>query len=890
MWRSASRRQSRAPDGVPKQRRTRGSHISVPHSPCCHDFRCSIEWARFSGDATKIGSRVLSVARGGQVVVSGADGWAYRGKRRGRTKENRSFPLSFRGGRGDDDGPPCPLDPLGGRCRYPHTYAMGGTVWSGSYVGRRVPRREDNRLLVGRGRFAGNVRFPGMVHAEVIRSPIAHGRLVRCEPRSTVSTEAILDVITPWDAAEIRLPCIEVAPGQRQTSYRVLDEVIRYVGQPVAVVLAQSPEAARAAAGLINLDFDELPAVVGIEDAMQNGAPLLYPDWGTNVVTDFEIGDSSIDCDGAIAEAAQVVEMTFRFGRVSPYPLEPRGIVASYSDEELTIWTSTQAPHHVRDNAADALGLPHSRVRVISREVGGGFGGKDHLYPDELLVCLATIRLGRPVCWTELPTDRLIATLPARAAIHRGKLALDSEGNFVALHADIVGDLGGHPSNCGISPFVLSATMLPGPYRFERAGARVRGVVTTTTPTGSYRGFGQPEATWTRERLVDEAARRLGLDPVDIRLRNMVGFQELPYLSRTRQPYDSGDYPLALRTVESMVKPLQRVDGRRRGVGFACHVQATGMGPSMDMKKSGLQAGGFETAIARMEPDGSIVVSAGVAAIGQGLETTLAQIAADQIGVALDNVHVVLGDTMVTPYSSVGSVASRSLVVGGGALAKASARLRERIFEIASNQLEADPIDLEIVGSTVCVKGSPDVCRTLREIATSAWRGWDLPEGSPPGLEEQVSYEPAAFTFAYGAHAAAVAVDLETGMVEVEGYWLVNDSGVLINPAVVEGQLSGGVAQGVGMALMEEIKYSAEGQPSANYQVPTSRNIPNIEITLMETHSPLTPGGMKGVGEAGTIGPPAAIGNAVAAACPEIASRITTVPLVPSMLWSMLND
>ncbi|MFG1680427.1 xanthine dehydrogenase family protein molybdopterin-binding subunit [Nonomuraea sp. NPDC049269] len=754
------------------------------------------------------------------------------------------------------------------------------------YVGARTPRREDARLLTGRARYIANVRLPGMAYAIVVRSPIAHGRLVSCGAKEAWTVDGVLDVITPGDAAAIRLPCVTMSPGQPITSYPALDEAIRYVGQPLAVVVARTPEAARDAADLIDLDYEPLPPVIGIERALAGDAPLLYPDWGGNVLTDFTLGDQ--DCEAAIAGAAHVVEMTCAFGRATPYPLEPRGIVADYADGELTVRTSTQAPHHVREQAADALGLTHDRVRVVTGDAGGGFGGKEHLYPDEALICLAAMRLGRPVSWTESPTDRLASTLPSRAAVHRARLAFDADGRFVALHADVVGDLGGHPSNVGISPFAVTATMLPGPYRFDRAGVRLRAVVTTTTPTGSYRGFGQPEATWTRERLIDEAARRLGADPVELRLRNMLGPGELPCTSRLGQSYDSGDYPLALRTLRDLVAPPARDDGRRRGVGYSCHVEATGLGSSMGMKAMGMLAGGFETAIVRMEQDASVIVSAGVSGVGQGIETALSQIAADRVGVPIDRVRVVLGDTSATPYSSIGSIASRSLTVGGGALALAGDRLREKIVALAAHRLEAAPADLEIVDSAVRVKGDPQVSLTLREIATSAWRGWDLPEGATPGLEERVSYDPADMTYAYGAHAAAVAVDPETGAVEVEGYWAVNDSGVLVNPAIVEGQVRGGIAQGIGMALTEEIVYTEEGQPVSEYLLPTTREVPDIRVAMLEVPSPRTPGGMKGAGESGTIGPPAAIGNAIAAALPEIAGRITQTPLTPAVLWALL--
>ncbi|MFC4015768.1 xanthine dehydrogenase family protein molybdopterin-binding subunit [Nonomuraea purpurea] len=754
------------------------------------------------------------------------------------------------------------------------------------YVGARTPRREDARLLTGKARYVGSVRPPGTVHAHVVRSPIAHGRLLGCDAKAARALDGVLDVITPADAPDLCLPCVHQMPEQPMLSYRALDDTIRYAGQPLAVVVARTPEAARDAADLVDLDLAELPPVIGTEQALRDGAPLLHPEWGGNVFTDFTMGDA--DCEAAIEGAEHVVEMTFRMARISPHPIEPRGVVASYADDELTVHISSQAPHHVREHLAGALGLSLDRVRVVSRDTGGGFGGKEHLYPDEALICLASMRLGRPVAWSESPGDRVLATLPARAAEHRARLALDGDGRFVALHVEVVADIGAHPSNVGASTAAVTATLLPGPYHFDRAAVRVVGVVTNTTPTGSYRGFGQPEGTLTRERLIDEAARRLGVDRIELRLRNMIKPEELPYTTRVYQSYDSGDYPLALRTLREMVRPVEKDDGRRRGIGYACHVETTGLGPSMEMKASGIQAGGFETAVLRMEQDASVVVSAGVVSIGQGIETTLAQLAADRMGVPIERVRVVLGDTARTPYSGLGSIASRSLTVGGGALTQAAARLRDKLLAIAAHRLEAAQDDLELVDGHVRVKGDPHASVTLRELATAAWRGWDLPEGVEPGLEERVSYDPPGYTFAYGAHAAAVAVDPETGAVEVEGYWVVNDSGVVVNPAVVEGQLRGGVAQGIGMALTEEIVYTDEGQPITDYLLPTTREVPDIEVAMLRTPSPRTPGGMKGAGEGGTIGPPAAIANAVAAALPEIAEKITDVPLTPASVWSLL--
>jgi carbon-monoxide dehydrogenase large subunit len=674
--------------------------------------------------------------------------------------------------------------------------------------------------------------------------------------------------------------------------YPLLDTTVRYVGQPVAAVTAETLAQATDAAELLDLDYEQLPAVLGIEAALADGAPQLYPEWAGNLYTEYLVGDSAAECEAAIAGAAQVVELTAAFGRVAPYPLETRRVVASDTDDGLTVWISTQGPHSIRDALAETLGRSHDRIRVISQALGGGFGAKEHLYPDELLACLAAIRVGRPVAWAESPTDRLAATLSAREAIHHARLALDADGRFLAVYAEIVGDLGAQSSYAGSAPLAVTATALPGPYHFERAGGNVRAVLTNRTPTGSCRGFGQPEAAWTRERLIDQAARQRGEDPVELRLRNMIGPDQLPFRTRTGRHLDTGDYPLALRTLREMVRRgggARPDDGRRRGIGYSCQTEGTGMGPSMELRDLGGRGGGYETAVVRMEQDGSVVVFAGVIGMGQGIETALSQIAADRIGVPLDQVRVELGDTATTPYSGIGSVASRSAVVGGGALVQAATGLREHLLAIAAYQLEAAADDLEVVDGTVRVKGDPQACRTFAELATSAWRGWDLPAGMPPGLEERASYDPPTFCFPYGAHAAAVAVDPETGAVEVERYWAVADSGVIINPTIVEGQLVGGIVQGIGTALTEEIAYTPDGQPVADYYLPSALEAPPIEVTLLSTPSPTTPGGMKGAGESGTIGAPAAIGNAIAAALPEIAPHITSTPITPQSLWTHLT-
>ncbi|GAB1513408.1 xanthine dehydrogenase family protein molybdopterin-binding subunit [Actinophytocola sp. KF-1] len=747
------------------------------------------------------------------------------------------------------------------------------------HVGSSAPRREDARLITGRGRFVGGVRPPGSAHAVVLRSDVPHGRVRGYDLEKVRAAAGVVDVITLDDARGMALPCAGLGPD-RPTCYPVLDDTVRYVGQPTAVVVAETEAAAHAAAALLDVDIEPLPAVVGLDTAMAPEATLLYPEWGTNVGTDFPLGDVS----AATATADHVVAMTFRLARVAPRPIEPRGVVADYDGETLTVRTGTQAPHYARDHLAAALGLPVNAVRVHGCDIGGGFGAKEHVYPDEVLICLAAVRLRRPVRWDEAPGDHLLATLHARDAVHRGRLALDADGRFVALHCDIVGDLGAHASNAGPGPLAVSALMSAGPYRFDAVGARVRGVVTTTAPTGSYRGFGQPEVTWTRERLIDEAARLLGVDPVDLRLRNMLDPHEAPVMAAMGQTYDSGDYAAVLRTLRDQVRSEHADDGRRRGVGFSCHVEMTGVGPSALMKDDGYMAGGFENAVVRMEPDASVVVHTGLTGMGQGIETTLAQLAADELGVPLDRVRIVLGDTEGTPYSPIGSIASRSLAVGGGALVHAATAVRDKLFAIAAHRLEVAAGDLEIADGTVRVQGVPGASVDLADLATSAWRGWDLPAGVPPGLEEQATYDPPAYVYSAGAHAAAVAVDPATGAVEIEGYWVVNDSGVLVNPAIVDGQIRGGVVQGIGMALHEQVGYAPDGRPVAGYHLPTAREAPNIGVVHRQTPSPVTPGGTKGAGESGTISAPAAVGNAIAAALPEIADRVTATPLTPQVL------
>jgi len=760
-----------------------------------------------------------------------------------------------------------------------------------------VARKEDQRFLSGRATYVDDVELPGMLHAAVLRSPLAHAQVRTVDP-SAAKTALVL---APAEvaAATSLVPCIWRLPGQRLTSYPVVPEVARHVGEAIGLVVAATRAAAEDEVERVELELEPLAAVPDVGSALAPDAPLLYPELGTNVLLELELGDAAEVVEEQIARAAHVVARRLSIQRIAGTALEARGVVARWDDATgaLTLWSSTQSPHHVRDLLATVLGLPAESVRVVAPDVGGAFGNKEQLYPEEVLVALASMRLGRPVKWIEDRHEALLGTIHARDHVHEARLALDADGRFLALHSRIVANVGSRASNVGAGPAFVSAALLPGPYAFEAAGATVQAVLTNRTPTGAYRGFGMQQATWVRERLVDEAARELGFDPVDLRLRNMIRPEQLPYATRTHQEYECGDYPGALgRAAELIAEGTGSgpTDGRRRGIGFSSYVEFTGLGPVAANQAVGFHLSGFDIASVRMETDGSVTVRMGTSPQGQGHETTFAQLAAARLGVPLERVRVLAGDTATAPYSSASAIASRSMAVAGGALVRASEALRGKLLRIGAHLLEASAEDLELADGAVHVRGAPFRSVSLAELAEKAWLGWDLPEGEAPGLQADDLHDPAGISYSYATHAAAVAVDEATGDVEIERYVIVHDCGTVVNPTVVEGQIHGGVAQGIGIALLEEYVYDDEGNPVTgsliDYLVPSSAEVPDMAVEHIETPSPFIPGGMKGMGEGGTIGAPAAIGNAVAAALPEIAHLITQTPLSPARIWTLLRS
>ncbi len=757
-----------------------------------------------------------------------------------------------------------------------------------------MPRVNDEGLVRGAGRFLDDIVLPGMVHAAIVRSPLPHGRLVGFDGadggRATVYGPERLASLIPGE-----LPVLWVLGGQQQHSTPVVDEVVRYVGQPMAVVVAESRYSAEDHAEQVSLEIDELEPVVAMDQALADGAPLLYPELGSNVLAAFDAGDTDDHTGAVFAGADRTVGMRLRIGRIHGLALEGRGIVAvPEGGGRLVVYTSTQAPHSVRDSLCESLDLAQSRVRVVAPDVGGGFGLKDHVYEDEVMVAAVALDLGRPVKWVEDRSESLVATTHARDEIHDVEVAFDNDGTLRGLRVESCRNAGARFAVFGGGPLFTVFGVVPGPYRWDAVRGVGRVVATNTMTTGAYRGFGQTQAAIIRERAVDLVASELGWDPVELRLQNMIGPEEQPYRTRTMIEYDNGDYPEALRRARRLMEegPVASDDGRARGVGYCCYVQMAGIGPSNANEFIGLSIGGFESATVRVEPDGGVRVASGVSPHGQGLETTIPQLVADELGVAPAAVELVHGDTDTTPYSAYGTAASRSIAVGGGAAVVAAREVADKIKSIAAEMLEAGAADIELGEGRARVVGT-EIGVSIDEVARRAWQGFRLPEGVEPGLVASHCYDPVSATFSYAAHACRVAVDPGSGLVEVEDYVVVSDCGTMVNPTIVEGQIQGGVAQGLGAALIEEFVYDEHGQPRCStlldYHVPTGDTMPDIRIEHLEIPSPYTPGGMKGMGEGGTNGAYGAVVNAVCAALPDVDWSELTTPLSADRMWEAMH-
>jgi carbon-monoxide dehydrogenase large subunit len=771
----------------------------------------------------------------------------------------------------------------------------------GPWVGRSMRRREDQRLLTGQGQFVADIVLPRMLHAVLVRSPLAHARIRSVDVSRATAAPGVaialngadlLQMLPPIPEGQISLPAKWTTIIQHKflnpQEPLLAHDKARHVGEALAIVVAETRDQAEDAAELVSLDLDELPAVVDPEVALRPGSPIIHDRYGTNLIGEFSVGKR--DAATAMAGAPHRLKRRFYHHRYAAVPMECRGVLSAYErrTDSVTIWSSTQVVHWVRREAAALSGLPEARVRCIAPDVGGGFGGKGHVYPEDMLVTFLAHRLGRPVRWIEGRSEHLMSATHSRDQLHDLEIGFDDDGRILALRDDYIVDCGAwNPIGSGVA--YNTAVHLTGPYKIDNYAASGRIVVTNKVPNAPYRGAGRPEAAFAMERTIDLIARTLGLEPAEVRRRNMVGAAEMPYragmIYRDGEPivYDSGDYPGALEKALAAVGGVEafrrrqteaRRDGRYLGLGIGFYIEGTGVGP-------------FESAFVRIDPSGKIYVAGGAAPQGQGMETIFAQVAADLWKVSPDDVVVSLADTAAIAIGF-GTMASRSTVTLSAAMHHASERLRNKAFSIAANILECAPADLELRAGGIGVVGVPGTTLSLARIARAAMPGWnnERPPGVDAGLEETYYWQPPTVTWSYAVHVAIVEVDPDTGRVTIDDYAIAHDCGTVINPMLVEGQIRGGAVQGLGGILCEAIAYDADGQLLSgslmDYALPVAGDIPEMKIVHLDSPSPLNPLGVKGVGEGGAVGPPAAVANAVCDALTPFGFELNATPIRPA--------
>jgi carbon-monoxide dehydrogenase large subunit len=771
-------------------------------------------------------------------------------------------------------------------------------------MGARVLRREDARLLRGRGRYVSDVSVPGQLHAAFVRSPRAHAELLDVDVTAAREVPGVAAVLTAHDLAGVVKPMRAIA---RTPAYRPCDtpilarDKVRMVGEPVALVLAADRYRAEDGVAAVALKLAPLPALLTMDDALAAGAPAIHADAPENLFNRFEqqIGDVA----GAFEQADEVIELEISQQRYCAVALEARVAIASFdaSTSVLTAWLSTQVPHIARTGLARHLDLPENHVRVIAPDIGGGFGSKCVLYQEDLAVAAASKLLSRPVKWVSDRVEDLQATTHGREQANRIRAAADAEGRVLAVEADIRASNGAYapwPYTAGLDSGQASENVT-GPYDIPRYARRVRAVVTNKAPMGPYRGVGRVLAALSIERVMDELGARLGIDPLEIRRRNLV--REFPHATPTGLRFESGDYLRMLDVLEEAMgwarvraeNEIARRAGLWRGLGLAFVVEQSAYGARAMGSRQLEMTFGYDTASVRFEPDGRVRVAVGLHNHGQGHETTIAQIAADELGVLPDDIDVVYGDTAIVPYG-LGTWASRSTVCCGGATVIAARELREKIFALAADMLEARPDDLVLQERAAVLRGSPSRRVAIADVARRALHEPHLlPEGVEPGLEVTRRFmPPEPGSFAAAVHAAHVELDALTGAVRLLRYMVVEDCGKVVNPMIVDGQVQGGVAQGIGGALMEQLVYDEDGTllttSLVDYLLPTAIEVPPIEVLHLESPAPAVPGGFKGMGEGGAVNAPAAIVGAVNDALAPLGVAANHTPLSPEWIRGVL--
>jgi carbon-monoxide dehydrogenase large subunit len=770
-------------------------------------------------------------------------------------------------------------------------------------VGARRPRHEDGRHLAGRGAFVADLRLPGLREAAILRSQVAHGRIAEVRPPAGTATGDI------WTGVDLRPLARQLTATSTLKGFQAaplpnlaLDKV-RYVGEPVAVAIADTRAEAEDLANRIHLEIDPLPAVVDHVSALRADAPLLHEDWADNVYATTQ-GDFG-DVDGAARRAAVSVTRDYSMNRQAVVPLEGRGVVAYFdrSLDQLVVWSSTQTPHMIREMIAEMLDIDGRRVRVIAPDMGGGFGTKCSVYPEEIALAAIAMQVDHPVRWVEDRWEAMVSDTQARDHHIRITAHAAADGTLLSVEADVLVDSGAysvHPWTATMDASMASA-MIPGPYRLENYRFRARSIATNKTPSGPYRGVARPAACFAIERTIDELAQELGIEPYAMRIKNMVPERDMPYTSVTNKVYDSGDYAESVRQATVLMghddwrakqKEIDPAARKRIGIGYGSFTEQTAHG-CIEWAARGLSLTiGTEGARLAMDSTGSFTLSVGVKSHGQGMETTLPQVVSEVFDV--DPVHVTLvhGDTALTPRGD-GTFASRSMVMAGGATFRASQLLAEKVKRIAAVLLDERAEDLEFrSGSVVGSAGSISLTSLAREFLFTP----DHVPGIEGGLEATYYYQPEVQTgaFTYATHCAVVEVDLDTGDVDLLDYGVVEDCGTVVNPLIVDGQIIGGVAQGIGTALFEELQYDEDAQPKStsflDYMLPGAAEVPPIRIAHIETPSPYTVFGMKGAGEGGAIAPPAAIGNAITDALREFGAETNETPMTPARVWTALTS
>jgi carbon-monoxide dehydrogenase large subunit len=769
-------------------------------------------------------------------------------------------------------------------------------------------RKEDPRMITGRARYLDDISVPGTLYAAIVRSPEAHAKITSIDTSAAAQRDDVVAVFTGEDlAGDFASPMVMIwsPPGveiKTPEHWPLKRGAVKQVGDPVAVVVGRDRYSVVDAAEDVVVEYDAQPVVVDPEQALEDGSPLVWAQFGTNRTHEWKV--SGGDIDAALAEADVVVEQRIVNHRVAGGAIEPRGVLADPHGDGITLYTSTQVPHIARFVLSGVVGIPEDKLRVVAPDVGGGFGSKLQVYPEEALIVALARRLGRPVKWIETRSENMMVAHQGRDQINYVTLAAKRDGTVTGCQARIIADLGAY--QLLLTPFIpeLGFPVMGGCYKFPSIDITVEGVFTNKVSTDAIRGAGRPEATYWIELMMDKLAAELGMDPLELRRKNFIAKDEFPFTTALGITYDSGDYNGTLdRLLERFdleafrrEQTELREQGVYRGVGFSTYVEVCGLAPSRAVGPQGvgLQGAFWESAMVRVHPSGSATVFTGTSPHGQGHDTGFAQIAADRLGIDPERIEVIHGDTDQGPWGW-GTYGSRSLAVGGEAVARAAEKVQEKAKRICAALLEADPGDIELAEAKYRVRGSPDKFKTMAEIAGAAHiPPQELPTDIEPGLEATSAYDPENFVFPFGAHACVVDVDVETGKVKVVRYVAVDDCGPAINPMLIDGQVHGGITHAIGQALYEQVVYDEEGQlvtgTFVDYAMPTAAELPSFETDRTETPSPVNSLGVKGVGEAGTIAATPAVTSAVLDALAPLGVKWLDMPLTPMRVWEAIEQ